>query len=56
MQGWPACSRINGANADSIGVSVRYNYNLQTSLGALLSVVNFQMRDHTVMALNPTGK
>lgn len=56
MQGWPACSRNNGLNADSIGVSIRYNYNLQTSLGALLSVVNFQMRDHTVMALNPTGK
>jgi hypothetical protein len=56
VQGWPACSRTNGLNADSIGVSVRYNYNLQTSLGALLSVVNFQMRDHTVMALNPTGK
>jgi len=56
MQGWPTCSRSNGNPADSIGVSVRYNYNLQTSLGALLSVVNFQMRDHTVMALNPTGK
>lgn len=56
VQGWPACSRSNGSPADSIGVSVRYNYNLQTSLGALLSVVNFQMRDHTVMALNPTGK
>jgi hypothetical protein len=56
MQGWLACSRNNGLNPDSIGVSIRYNYNLQTSLGALLSVVNFQMRDHTVMALNPTGK
>ena len=56
VQGWPACSRTNGVNADSIGVSVRYTYNLQTSLGALLSVVDFQMRDHTVMALNPTGK
>ena len=56
MQGWPACSRSNGVNPDSIGVSVRYTYNLQTSLGALVSVVNFQMHDHTVMALNPTGK
>lgn len=56
VQGWAVCSRSNGNPADSIGVSVRYNYNLQTSLGALLSVVNFQMRDHTVMALNPTGK
>ena len=56
-QGWPACTRFNGQpNPDSIGVSLRYNYNLQTSLGAFLSVVNFQMRDHTVMALNPTGK
>lgn len=56
LQGWPACTRNNGVNPDSIGVSIRYNYNLQTALGALLSVVNFQMRDHTVMALNPTGK
>jgi hypothetical protein len=57
MQGWPACARFNGQpNPDSIGVAVRYTYNLQTSLGALLSVVDFQMRDHTVMAINPTGK
>jgi Flp pilus assembly protein TadG len=57
MQGWAACTRFTGQpNPDSIGVSVRYTYNLQTSLGALLSVINFQMRDHTVMSLNPTGK
>ncbi|MDP9468107.1 MAG: pilus assembly protein [Chloroflexota bacterium] len=57
MQGWPACQRFNGQpNPDSIGVSVRYSYDLQTSLGALLSVVDFEMRDRTVMSLNPTGK
>lgn len=57
MQGWAACSRFTGQpNPDSVGVSVRYTYNLQTSLGALLSVVTFKMRDHTVMSLNPTGK
>lgn len=56
MQGWPACTRTNGVNPDSIGVSVRYTYRLQTSLGALVNIVDFDMRDHTVMALNPTGK
>jgi hypothetical protein len=57
MQGWLACTRFNGQpNPDSIGVSVRYTYKLQTALGALMNVVDFAMSDHTVMALNPTGK
>jgi len=55
VQGWAVCTRTNGAGADSIGVSIRYTYNLQTALGALISVVDFEMRDHTVMRLNPTG-
>jgi hypothetical protein len=56
VQGWAACSRDNGANADSIGVSVNYTYDFQTPLGALLSVVKIDMHDQTVMQLNPTGK
>jgi hypothetical protein len=57
MQGWAACSRFTGQpNPDSIGVSLRYTYNLQTSLGPLLGGMSFQMRDHTVMSLNPTGR
>jgi hypothetical protein len=56
LQGWQACSRVNGLGADSIGVSVTYSYKLQTALGVLMNVANFGMRDHTVMQLNPTGK
>jgi len=56
VQGWAACSRVNGANADSIGVSINYTYNFQTPLGALLSVFKIDMHDQTVMQLNPTGK
>lgn len=55
VQGWPACSRKNGAGADSIGVSVEYSYAFQTALGALLSIVQIDMHDQTVMQLNPTG-
>jgi TadE-like protein len=56
VQGWPGCSRNNGAGADSIGVSINYTYNFQTPLGALLSMVKIDMHDQTVMQLNPTGK
>lgn len=56
VQGWPACSRQNGAGADSIGVGINYTYNLQTPLGSLLSMVKIDMHDQTVMQLNPTGK
>lgn len=56
VQGWAACTRINGAGADSIGVSINYTYNFQTPLGALLSMVKIDMHDQTVMQLNPTGK
>jgi hypothetical protein len=57
VQGWPACSRINGAGADSIGVGINYTYNLQTPLGNLLGgMAKIDMHDQTVMQLNPTGK
>jgi hypothetical protein len=56
VQGWSACSRVNGAGADSIGVSINYTYNFQTPLGALLSMIKIDMHDQTVMQLNPTGK
>lgn len=55
-QGWAVCSRTNAINADSIGVSLSYRYDLQTALGALLSVVKIDMHDRTIMQLNPTGK
>lgn len=57
VQGWPACSRVNGAGADSIGVGINYTYNLQTPLGNLLGgMAKIDMHDQTVMQLNPTGK
>jgi hypothetical protein len=56
VQGWAACSRVNGGGADSIGVGLNYTYNLQTPLSALLGVLKWDMRDQTVMQLNPTGK
>ena len=57
VQGWAACSRVNGAGADSIGVGINYTYNLQTPLGNLLGgMAKIDMHDQTVMQLNPTGK
>jgi hypothetical protein len=53
-QPWSACSRNNGTNADYLGVSLAYTYDLQTALGALVRIVNLPMLDHTVMRLNPT--
>jgi hypothetical protein len=59
---WPACNRDNGsASPDSIGVSVDYDYHLQTPLAALLTFVGgsqantIHIVDTTVMALNPTS-
>jgi hypothetical protein len=56
VQSWPACSRSNGVTPDSVGVSLVYHYAFQTPLGALLSLVEINMHDHTVMSLNPTNK
>lgn len=54
---WSACSRLNGANPDSIGVSVSYTYRFVTPLASLMRLVGagqLAMNDRTVMALNPT--
>jgi hypothetical protein len=59
--GWAACTRNNGANPDSIGVSVNYTYNLKTPLAGLLTLVggsfasSITIVDTTIMALNPTS-
>jgi len=60
--GWSACSRDNGAvSPDSIGVSVDYQYHLQTPLAALTGLfggtqaATINIVDTTVMALNPTN-
>lgn len=55
IQSWPPCSRLNGSAPDSVGVSLIYQYDFQTPLGALLSMVQIDMHDHTVMSLNPTN-
>ena len=59
--GWPACSRNNGTNPDSIGVQIVYTYHLETPLGALVGFMGgrqgatMSMNDQTVMSLNPTN-
>jgi hypothetical protein len=53
-QPWSACVRNNGVNADYLGVSLDYSYELQTALGSFVSILNLPMFDHTVMRLNPT--
>lgn len=56
---WNACSRINGATPDSIGVSIVYDYRFVTPLSAALGFfgppggAGLTIRDRTVMALNP---
>lgn len=56
---WNACSRINGASPDSLGVSIVYNYRFVTPLSAALGFfgppggATLPIRDRTVMALNP---
>lgn len=60
--GWTPCSRNNGVNADGLGVSLRYDYQLHTSLGGLLRFfsgstwTSLPMSDKTVMNLNPTAQ
>jgi hypothetical protein len=59
--GWPACSRVNTVNPDSIGVKIIYSYRLETPLRGLVQALGgtqattLQMDDQTVMALNPTN-
>jgi hypothetical protein len=59
---WQACDRDNStADPDSIGVEIDYDYELQTPLAALLTLVGgsqastIPILDRTVMSLNPTG-
>lgn len=58
---WTACSRNNGSNPDSIGVSITYQYFLQTPLVAVMALLggtqagSITIVDSTVMALNPTS-
>jgi hypothetical protein len=57
---WPACSRDNGGfPPDSIGVTVRYDYDFVTPVGAVLEALSggsltLNIGQTTVMALNPT--
>lgn len=59
-QGWAACSRNNGSTPDSIGVSLKYNYQLVTPLSAVMGFFGpgsgpstIPISDRTIMALNP---
>ena len=60
--GWPPCSRLNGVNADGLGVSITYSYPFQTSLGGIFRFMfgtswsSMTMSDKTVMNLNPTAQ
>jgi hypothetical protein len=59
--GWSACTRKNLATSpsdrvDSIGVSITYDYDFVTPLGAFMGAVGdgqLHMTDRTVMSLNP---
>ena len=57
---WTPCTRNNGANPDSIGVSLTYNYNMVTPLSSIARFFGggassgiISMADRSVMALNP---
>jgi hypothetical protein len=58
---WPACSRVNNSNPDSLGVQIRYTYRLETPLAGMVSflrgnqALTIAMNDQTVMVLNPTS-
>jgi hypothetical protein len=59
---WPPCSRNDdGANPESIGVSLTYRYQMTTPLTGLLRLVGgpgatqITITDKTVMSLNPSG-
>ena len=59
--GWSACGRKNTTvspsdRVDSIGVSITYDYDFVTPLGALMGAAGtpqLHMTDRTVMSLNP---
>jgi hypothetical protein len=59
---WPACKRVNsGGSADSLGVTVTYDYRLTTPLGAILGIIGgaegrkLRITETTIMSLNPTA-
>jgi TadE-like protein len=56
---WPACARNNGANPDSIGVSVTYRYDFVTPLPSIINAIaggalHLTLHETTVMSLNPS--
>jgi Flp pilus assembly protein TadG len=59
---WSACSRVNGATPDKIGVAINYTYAWQTPLASAFRLIgsgtsfftNLTFLDKTVMNLNPT--
>jgi len=59
---WAPCTRDNGISADGLGVSLTYDYPLQTGLGGLMRFFSgsawssLAMSDRTVMNLNPTAE
>lgn len=62
--GWAASSRNNGDTPDQVGVSITYNYQLTTPLGAAMALAtrhagsawsSITMTDSSVMALEPTN-
>lgn len=55
-QTWSACSRVNGSNPDSIGISVSYTYTLRTPIRAFFGWVSLPISDQTVMQMNPTNQ
>jgi hypothetical protein len=56
---WSACNRVNGVSPDSVGVGLRYRYDMRTPLTSLLrffggpGATQLTISDKTVMALNP---
>ena len=57
---WPACSRDNSAaTPDSIGVTVRYRYEFNSPLPAVVNAIadgglGLTLSETTVMSLNPS--
>jgi Flp pilus assembly protein TadG len=59
---WSACSRVNGATPDKIGVAINYTYVWTTPLASAFRLIgsgasffsNLTFLDKTVMNLNPT--
>lgn len=53
--GWAACSRLNTIPADSVGVTIKYNYQPKSPLRYFMpGVSTWSLSDTTVMTLNAT--